>query len=192
MTRSIMPAFTRYPQEATIIGHLLAGYGEIEFELTACLAEILNNEEIAVRTMFRVRSEGQRLEIADALTRYKFEEAGLGTQYKQAFDAVIRCKKLRNQFSHCHWADDPNRGLVFTNLESTAETRSGGSFVTIRRIDLALLQDQEAYFCYTSSCLAFLRYEYRRLAGRLKSHPFPMPQTLPPPKLHIPHAIPPN
>jgi hypothetical protein len=192
MTRSIMPAFARYPEEAQIICHLLAGYGEIEYELAMCVAAIIGNVEIAIRTMFRMRAEGQRLEVADALVRYKYEEAGLGPQYKDGFDAAVHCKKIRNQFAHCHWTDHPERGLEFVNLAEAAKRRSGQSRVTIHRINLPLLREQEAYFCYTSDCLSFVHKEYLRLDGRLKEHPFSMPPKRQQPSLHTPPETPPN
>jgi hypothetical protein len=37
MARTILPAFVQFPKEAAIIGRLLAGYGELEFDLCNCL-----------------------------------------------------------------------------------------------------------------------------------------------------------
>ena len=51
----LMPAFLRYPNEAAILGRLLAGYGELEFIYAQCLAETIGNQETALRTYFGIR-----------------------------------------------------------------------------------------------------------------------------------------
>jgi hypothetical protein len=65
----IMPAFQRYPNEAAIIGRLLAGYGELEFLLCLVLSEAVVDLSTAARLLFRSRSEDHRLSCADALLR---------------------------------------------------------------------------------------------------------------------------
>src|SRR5688500_6557574 len=69
--KSILIAFQRYPKEAAIIGRLLAGYGDLEYELHLSLGAALGSDEAALRAMFRVRGEKQRIQIADALMREK-------------------------------------------------------------------------------------------------------------------------
>ncbi len=192
MSRLIMPAFERYPEEAAIIGRLLAGYGEIEFELSTCLGEALNDINTAHRAFYRMRNESQRLDLADAIMQRKYEEANLGDQYADALGATRFCRRIRNQFAHCHWFDDPKGGLFFTDLQKSAQaTRE--IMLRFRHVDPPQLLSQEAYFCYASDCLVFLHNELKKLKGRLKIHSFSMPQKLQRPSLYNPseaHPIP--
>jgi len=64
---SIMPAFVRYPEEAAIIGRLLAGYGELEFDLCLCVGHARGDMDMAFKAMFRPRGETQRIDIADPI-----------------------------------------------------------------------------------------------------------------------------
>ena len=61
MPATIMPCFGRFPEEGSIIGRLLAGYGELEFELCRCVAAINDNMDAAIKAMFRVRGEEKRI-----------------------------------------------------------------------------------------------------------------------------------
>jgi hypothetical protein len=74
---TIMPAFEQYPKEGEIAGRLLAGYGELEFDLCQCLQYAMDERQTAIRVMFRTRGEEQRIQIADALMRQKYIAAGL-------------------------------------------------------------------------------------------------------------------
>ena len=51
----ILPAFLRYPDEAAILGRLVAGYGELEYELGECLAVTTVDSDAARRDLFLVR-----------------------------------------------------------------------------------------------------------------------------------------
>ena len=97
-----MPSFLRFPKEAEIIGRLLAGYGEIEYDLSCCLEAAINDGETARRSMFRVRGEKQRIDVADALMRHKYKDSNLLAEYDEAIAATHSCRKIRNQYSHCH------------------------------------------------------------------------------------------
>ena len=64
MTETIMPGFDRFPAEASIIGRLLAGYGELEFELCRCVAAVTIDLDAAIRAMFKDRGEYKRIQTA--------------------------------------------------------------------------------------------------------------------------------
>lgn len=188
MPRTIMPVFTTFPVEGAIIGRLLAGYGDLEFDLCNCAAMAVNDVDMVLKAMFRARGERQRISIADAIGRKPFRSFNLETQFSETVAGMHHCRKIRNQFSHCNWFDDNSGALAFVDLESNALKHAvvNVRHFTIRHVSVPVLQQQEEYFGYISDCLAFLNYEARHLAGRLASHPFAMPPKMPRPPLHNP------
>lgn len=118
----IMPAFRKSPDEAAIIGRLLAGYGELEFSLAFCLGVVLGDHIVGIKAFFRLRSESSRLEVTDALMRDAIAAQGIEGEYAQAIGCIRHCLKIRNKYAHCHWAVDTSAGLFFTSMQDTAES----------------------------------------------------------------------
>jgi hypothetical protein len=187
----LMPAFVRYPNEAAIIGRMLAGYGELEFLLCMCMRVPLGNLSKAARLLFRNRGEEQRISTADAILRPFYEEHKLDEVWITARRAIGFCKEFRNQYSHCHWRDEDDLGLFFTNLEKGAKTPTGDIALEFFHIDVSLLERQEAYFRYAGNHLIYLEAEQKRLAGKLRRHAFAIPpETQKPPKHNPPDKHP--
>lgn len=192
MPRIALHAFASFPEEAAILGRLLAGYGEVEYELTQCLGMALGEDDVALKVMYRMRSESQRLHIADALMRPIYEEATLGNQYSDALGASRYCLRVRNQYAHCHWFDDPKDGLFFMNFADAAEA-TGKVLISFRHVDVPLLSSQEEYFCYTLESLVFLYNELKVQRGVIASHTLRMPPRIPQPNFCNPpeeHPVP--
>src|ERR1051326_7993071 len=95
---SIMPAFGRRPKEAAHIGNMLAGYGELEYDLAQCLSSVLGDKHAGFRAFFRMKGESSRIEVTDALIKGPFHEVGLGDGYNEALGAIRWCKSIRNQY----------------------------------------------------------------------------------------------
>ena len=110
---TIMPAFHAFPKEAAIIGRLLAGYGELEFMFYECVKVAVGNSAIAARLLYRVRSEKTRQDLWDAIMRPVCEECSIEKEYELAFAAANYCRKVRNQYAHCHWFADPDAETLF-------------------------------------------------------------------------------
>ncbi len=168
--------------EASIIGRILAGYGELEFEFADCLKHFAHDMHSAFAALFRLRSESGRIQVADALIRGPIAALGLGTQYKDTYDAMLHCLKIRNQYAHCHWLEHEGQ-LLFTMLEDAFDGPDTKS-LTIRVASLPTLVAQEGYFDYTQRCFWFLSNETQRLKGRIREHPFAMPPKMQPAILH--------
>lgn len=197
MSRPITPTFSRFVEEGSIIGRLLIGYGELEFEWQICVGEALggtqHDYQKALRTLFRIKSEGVRIEAGDALMRDYYGSIKLKDEYARALGAMRLCKKIRNQFAHCHWLDFPDEGLFFTNLHKAAESKEGEPMLPFRHVDLPLLKKHEAYFYYTISCLTYLSAESKRRREKSAAHSCIWPRELEPPPLHNPpqeHPLP--
>ena len=177
--RSIMPAFGQFQQEAAVVGRLLAGYGELEFELKSSLRFVIGDMDTATRVVFRTRGEEQRIITADAIMRPRYDAVGLINPYSEAIADMGWCRQVRNQYAHCHWIPISG-GLGFFDLEDAAKSNTR---IRLKRrdLDLSLLQEQESYFCYVAECFWHLYHEYQRLSGQLKSHSFPLPSKAPRP-----------
>jgi hypothetical protein len=182
MTETVTPVFLRLPQQGAIVGRLLAGYGEIEFELANVLKRFTHNMHSAFAAIFRVRSESGRIDIADAIIRSAISSKGLGPKWEKAIGAVRQCLKIRNQYAHCHWLEENNE-LIFTMLADAFDGPKAKP-LTVRVALLSTLQDQESYFRYTVRCLSHLEWEYARLIGAAGDHPFEWPKERQPPILH--------
>jgi hypothetical protein len=146
-----------------------------------CLANTVCGVDTAVRTLFRLRGEGNRVIVANALMRTHYESLGLKSQYEQSLEAVNHCKHIRNQFAHCHWNPDPEVGLLFTNLEDAARATEQ-PLLRFSYVDLLLLTSQEQYFHYTCDCLHFLS-EAQKTKGNISNNSASMPNKLPKPPL---------
>lgn len=183
---TIMPAFDRFPKEGSIVGRLLAGYGELELGLCFCAAEARNDFDMVFKAMFRPRGVSLRIEIGDAIGRPCFKAVGLTQDFAEAIAAMRHCLKIRNQYAHCYWTDDFGRSLGFVKLETTAEknTRIDNVYhIKASDIDLPTLQAQESYFRYTFAVFDALRSEYKVKTGKLSKSAFAIPKKEPQPPL---------
>ncbi len=161
MIDQILPAFWRYSEEGKIVGRILAGYGELEFELAVCLGAVLGDQDQAFRVMFRTRGEEQRIQTADALMRGAYSSIGLRDEYVETIDDLGWCKRTRNRYAHCHWYDRQDVGLCYFDLEGWAKKSVPLEF-TNKRLNVPVLQEQEAYFRFVQSSLWHLQEEMKR------------------------------
>ncbi len=183
----VMPAFRRFPDEAAIIGRLLAGYAELEIDLLHCVSVIREDFDATLKAMFRARNVTQRINVADALGRQLYHAIELGTEFEMAVGAVRFCLKIRNQYAHCNWYDDQSGRLAFVNVEEIAEENrliSGFDGLTRYYVDVSTLDAQEAYFGYADAWLTYSNYEGRARKGKLKTNPLEKPKQLRQPALH--------
>src|SRR5688572_2182168 len=170
-----------HKQHAKIVGSILIAYGEIEFDVMGCLAEILGSATHALQVMFRVRSESTRIHIADAIMRPRFQALKIDA-YDHFIMAVHDCIAVRNQYAHCHWNNDGKK-LFFTMLEHFATPKVPPAGLKKHRINLDLLKKQQAYFRYAQEGLWYIQTEYEKGIGKGSSHPWPKPkEVLKPPK----------
>lgn len=186
---TVREAFNRYPEEAKIIGRLLAGYADLEIQLMHCAHVVRADLDTVLKTMFRTRGESARVEVADAFGRQAYKKWSLDKEFSMAVGAVKKCLKIRNQYAHCIWYDDYSGQLAFTNLEEIAETNDllhDMSALTIMHVDVPLLRKQDEYFIFTDKFLAWVQFEGRTRSGELKMNVVPRPKQLQPPPMHNP------
>jgi hypothetical protein len=183
------PVFDRNPVEGMLIGRMLLNYGEIELLVAMLLGNAIEEQNTALRMMFRIIGESSRIAAADALMRKAYKTRELEPEYADAIGAVRWCVKVRNQYAHCHWGDDPGtEGVFFTELGEPAKASEGFEY-WFRHVDYALLAEQIAYFDYAGDCLSYVNFEYITRQGKIPGHTALMPSKRAPPSLHNPPAL---
>jgi hypothetical protein len=180
-----MPAFHAYPKEAAAIGRLLAGYGELEFFLARCVSIPAGDLSTACRILFRSRGEEHRISTADAILSPHYEKHNLIEIWQRVRRGLSWCKGTRNQFSHCHWLNDPG-GLFFTNIEKGAKSISGKITLAFYHVDASLLAEHEQYFRWTGEGLNYLYDEHLMRNGKLRNHIWIVPEEKQQPPRHNP------
>lgn len=182
---TLNPAFHRHTPTTILIGKMVISYGELEAAFANCLAAVLGDRDTGLRTLYRIPGESARVAVADSLMRRAYNEAGLEPQYADMIGAMRRCTKIRNQYAHCLWGDDPNAGLFFTELGQPARATDNLEYWW-RHVDETLVTEQEEYFTYAEACMDYIEHEYRVRLKTLESHAFLMPTKRLQPNLHNP------
>jgi hypothetical protein len=177
--------FHDFPDEQEAIGKMLISYGELEFAILGCIGAILNSDMAqALRILFRVRGEGARIEVADAILRPAFTKVGLGGKWGNALGAARACKNIRNQYAHCHWQIYQGQ-LRFMDLDTEAQSPEGEVSVKFWPIDGPLLARQLEYFEYALQLLYYLHAEYQVKIGIEASHDLEEPKSITQPPRYI-------
>lgn len=181
-----MPAFDQHPEEGAIVGRLVAGYGELEIDLALLVSTVLDDRDAGFKAIFRAPGEVGRIVVGDGLIRHKVPAGKLLTIYCEGIAAMHECRKIRNQYAHCQWWNEP-AGLQFMALQESMEGHALFSLVELQRhtLELDVLEEQEAYFCYAQDCFTFVRQEIEKASGIAPANPhFAAPQSKPKPRRH--------
>jgi hypothetical protein len=188
MTRSFR-VHQNFPTEMGLIGRLITRYADLEIALLHCVQMGRGADlDSTLKTMFRVRSISQRIDVADGLGRQTYHDLHLGTQFEMAVGNMRFCSRIRSQYAHCIWHDDLSGTLGFVNLEELAESNDRVDDlinVTIHHVDTVLLGEQDAYFTDVEKTLIFVNYEGRIAQGETIP-PVSTPKSLARPLLYKP------
>jgi hypothetical protein len=117
-----------------------------------------------------------------------YKQQRLPAEFHKAIGVVRYCLKIRNQYAHWVWWDDKSGGLAFANIEDLAKRkRPVNDLAKLRayHVDAKLTSEQEAYFVYADEYLAWINYEGRFRAGKLKVQPLAKPTPVRKPKLRL-------
>ena len=185
---NISQAFAQFPDEATLIGRMLAGYTDLELDLMNCVKSAREDLDTVLKAMYRARGETQRVEIADAFGRQAYRTVGLGTQFEMAIGAVRHCMKIRNQYSHCVWWNDNTGQLAFANLEEIAKLNDVVQDLrgmSVHHVSVQSLRSQFEYFEYASNLLIWVLHEANKKAGRPAIPNLAQPPARVPPPLNL-------
>ena len=165
----------KFPTEAQLIGNILTSYGELEFSAATALAVAMKDSSTAFRLMFRLRNEGQRLEVFNTMMYPTAKTYGLDAPYSHVIGALRTCKSIRNRYAHSHWYHD-EKTVSYCNMEEAAEASETEPMLTFTAVNLNLLREEVDYFSYCDDGLLYLTEEIRRKDGTISSHAFQEPK----------------
>src|ERR1700743_691858 len=99
--KMMFPIHSRFPKEMAVIGRLLVDYGELELDLMSCV-QVLGDYDInsTLKSMFRIRGETNRIDIADALGRVPYTAVKMQAEFDAVIAAMRQCLKIRNMYGH--------------------------------------------------------------------------------------------
>src|SRR5271156_2709060 len=102
---SLMPCFgpKQAFAEGILLGRLLAGYGELEMSMCACLVAVENILDVPIRKIFGSRGAEDRIKKAKKALQTDFANANLLGHLTAALADMDWCRLIRNQYSHCQW-----------------------------------------------------------------------------------------
>jgi hypothetical protein len=193
---TLMPCFVREDQaheEGVVVGRLLAGYGEIEMAMCACIIEQTPSYDFdtPVRHLFTKRGEQRRISNARKALTAPYLSVNLQAELSTALDDMDWCRRIRNQYAHCQWYWTAHEGLCFVDLEAVANQSAAITDLTRNKmpIKLRLLQEQWEFFEFVFSTFDYLRWEYRirrdKKLGSTRANPvFAKPSKRTRPGLH--------
>ena len=163
---SILTQLDRHPQERDLIGKIILAYGVLEVSLLECVRAALGDDiYTASRVLYRLKSESNRLEVADALVRHKMADQKLLPAWEDAYGAYKLCKNIRNSYAHSMWVSDPDGELRFGDLEKSAKTATGPNQIDFRPLTKATLEKQFAYFTHANHLILWALDQYQKATG---------------------------
>ena len=185
---SILIQLDQHPEERDLIGKIILAYGVLEVCLLECVRAALNDDiYTATRVLYRLKSESNRLEVADALVRHKMVEQNIGAAWEDAYGAYKLCKNIRNSYAHSTWISDPDGTLRFGDLEKAGKTATGKSQINFRPLTRTILESQFGYFTHANHLMLWALDQYQKAAGLPRKLPDDQhvikPKRLPLPKL---------
>jgi len=167
-------AFDRFKREGEIIGRLVIEYGEMEWDFCLLVSAIIGDLDPALKAMYRTRGETQRIDVGDALARSRLPAGRIRTLYEETVSHMRTCLKLRNQYAHTNWIDDPTDGLTFVKIEDIAQSHAKADTANLQRYRLTaeIVEDQQRFFVDVFQNMRYLNLEIRSLDGSQPSSGF--------------------
>jgi hypothetical protein len=185
----LVQAFRVFPNEGAILGRLLTGYTDIEYQLCLCVGMGGGDVAKAITDIYSKRGEKRRVTIAKKLGGAGYCAAGLGAEFVAAIEDMFLCLQIRNQYAHCIWHDPGVDKLAFANMEEIASPTGPGADpinLTFEFVDVPLLNHQEQFFFYTGDTLNYLNYRRRQIVGEInEGATIRTPTKVARPKLHL-------
>jgi hypothetical protein len=185
----LVPAFARFPEAARIIGRLLTGYSEIEFQLCACAGMGGRSVTQAIAKVYGNRGQKPRVKVANELGAAGYVSVGLQAEFHEAIEDVLHCLCIRNKFAHCIWHDDNSGKLAFADMEEIAAPTGPApdpKNLAHYYLDTTVLGEQEAFFIYVKCNLNYLNYYRRQKLGEInRSAILRRCVKVPRPRLHL-------
>jgi hypothetical protein len=187
----LSPGLTQCKEEATLIGAMLANYGELEFCLTHCLGAALGDINSAFHKMYSERGEERRIKICEKM-RPKFIAINREREFAHTIDQVRHCKLIRDQYAHgwfswsafsLGWGEAPRPRKVSLKLVSLEDAVRDPAGIDAKPVNLPLdlLEAQASYFVNAQEWIMWLQSELEAAVGKPLSPAPKVPISLPKP-----------
>lgn len=158
--------FDSFKREGDIIGRMVLEYGDLEWLLCLLVSHVVEDLDIAVKTLYRSRGETQRLDIADALIRNRIK-----SEVKQTYETTLAhirvCLTIRNRYAHANWVHAGADKLCYVDVEELAKGNQSVDMGNIQlyHLDIDTVQDQARFFNEVMQNLNYLCMEIQYLMG---------------------------
>ena len=150
-----------------MIGRMVIEYGELEWDFCLLVATILQDNDSAIKAMYRSRGESQRISVGDALARNRIADARVRAQYSQTVADMRECLKIRNQYAHTNWVRTASHGLAFVNVEEivTGDAIADSSNLKLNSLTNEILEDQARFYVGVFQNVRYLNMEMQFVLG---------------------------
>jgi hypothetical protein len=158
--------FDRFKQEGDIIGRMVIEYGDLEWDLCLLVSHVIEDLDIAVKTLYRSRGETQRIDIADALIRNRIDP-----KVKQIYETTLAhirvCLTIRNRYAHANWLHAGSDKLCYIDIEELAKSNAPVDMQNMQlyHLDMDTVKDQARFFMEVMQNLRYLNMEIQYLMG---------------------------
>ncbi|MCP8884833.1 hypothetical protein NIM87_15090 [Devosia sp. XJ19-1] len=144
----INPALHAFPSEASLIGQMVVGYGEIDISMVSAVGKAMGMMFQLLDALEEVQSEMRRIVVVQKLARGKFVALGLADEFDQAISAMEFCRETRNYFAHCHYGDFGDGVLVTVKAKDMFAMPGSIDDLNWRRHTVETLTALEQYFTH--------------------------------------------
>ena len=170
---NISKVFKDFPDEATLIARLIAGYTDLEIDLMNCIKELHQNFDMVFKAIYIIRGASKRIELAEIMGKLDFTNLDLGDDFQLAINGLKHCVKIRNQYAHSTFWNDYSGKVAFSNIEALAKSReviADLRGINIKHLDISILRQQIQYYDFVSDLLVWILNEANSKRG-LPHHP---------------------
>jgi len=158
--------FDRFKQEGDMIGRMVVEYGDLEWDLCLLVSHVMQDLDIAVKTLYRSRAETQRIDMADALVRNR-----INPKVKQMYETTLAhmrvCLAIRNRYAHANWVVVGPEKLCYIDIAELANDNNpiDTNNLQLYHLDIRTTKDQARFFNEVMQNMRYLNMEIQYLLG---------------------------
>lgn len=158
--------FDTFRAEGDIIGRMVIEYGDLEWDLCLLVSHVIEDLDIAVKTLYRSRGETQRIDIADALIRNRIDQK-VRQIYETTLAHIRVCLTIRNRYAHANWLHAGSDKLCYIDIEELAKSNAPVDMQNMQlyHLDMDTVKDQARFFMEVMQNLRYLNMEIQYLMG---------------------------
>jgi len=149
-----------------MIGRMVIEYGDLEWDLCLLVSHVMQDIDIAVKTLYRSRDEALRIDMADGLIRHR-----INPKVKQMYETTLAhmrvCLALRSRYAHANWVDAAPDKLCFIDTSELANDSNpiDPNNLPLYHLDMRIIKDQARFFKEIMQNMRYLNMEVQYLLG---------------------------